>query len=206
MAKPFRVAMITTTFFRNSHAGALGSKFLYGFRTDEGSIEPRVEVASIYIDQIHEEDVGRQIARDFGVPIYESIRGALTLGGDELAVDAVLLIGEHGDYPRTALGQEMLPRRYFFEQICGTIEEAGRVVPVFSDKHFAYRWEDAQWMYERAKELGVPLCAASALPVAWREPAFEHQLGEPIERAMSIGFHMLERYGFHALESLQCHS
>ncbi len=51
------------------------------------------------------------------IPLYESIRAALTLGGEELAVDAVLLIGEHGDYPRSELGQEMLPQRYFFEQI-----------------------------------------------------------------------------------------
>lgn len=34
------------------------------------------------------------------MPIYPSIVKALTLGGSELAVDGVLLIGgEHGDYP-----------------------------------------------------------------------------------------------------------
>jgi len=84
------------------------------------------------------------------------------------------------------------------------IAESGRPVPVFSDKHLAYRWDDARWMYETARQLKVPLWAASALPLAWRRPAFDHPLGEPIDEALSIGFHMLERYGFHALESLQC--
>ena len=38
-------------------------------------------------------------AEEFDVPMYGSINQALTLGGKELAVDGVLLIGEHGDYP-----------------------------------------------------------------------------------------------------------
>ena len=115
----------------------------------------------------------------------------------------MLLIGEHGDYPRSALGQEMLPRRYFFEQICGVIAESDRPIPVYNDKHLSYRWDDAHWMYTTAKQLDIPLWAGSALPVGWRRPNFEHPLDAPIDEALSIGFHMIERYGFHALESLQ---
>lgn len=204
MAEPFQIAAIVTSFPGRSHAAAIVMKFLRGFPTDDGLIEPRTKIASLYIDQRHAEDIGRQVAHEFGVPVYESIRGALTLGGDSLAVDAVLSIGEHGDYPRSALGQEMLPRRYFFEQICGVIADSGRPIPVFSDKHLSYRWDDAAWMYRTAKELGVPLWAASALPVSWRRPNFDHPMGEPLDEAIAIGFHMLERYGFHAIESLQC--
>ncbi|HCL27394.1 MAG TPA: hypothetical protein DIC52_03025, partial [Candidatus Latescibacteria bacterium] len=109
MKHPFRVAAIVTTFFPESHAGVLVTKFLRGFPTDEGLIPPRTQLASLYIDQIHERDVGLQLAQQFDVPVYESIRAALTLGGPELAVDGVLLIGEHGDYPVSELGQEMLP-------------------------------------------------------------------------------------------------
>ena len=201
---PLRIAAVVTTFFARSHAGVLVPKFLRGFPTDDGLIPPRTSIASLYIDQIHEQDVGRQLAQEHGVPLFESVRAALTLGGPELAVDAVLLIGEHGDYPRSSLGQEMLPRRYLFEQISGTIAEAGRSIPVFSDKHLAYRWDDARWMYETAHELEIPLWAGSAVPVAWRRPNWEHALGEPIDEALAIAFHMLERYGFHGLESLQC--
>ncbi len=204
MAQPFRVAAIVTTFFPNSHASVLLSKFLHGFPTDDGLIPPRTQIASLYIDQIHQQDIGRQLAHQFDIPLYQSIRAALTLGGPELAVDAVLLIGEHGDYPRSTLGQEMLPRRYFFEQICGVIGECGRPIPVFNDKHLSYRWDDACWIYETARQLQVPLWAGSALPVGWRRPGWEHPLGEPIHQALAIGFHMMERYGFHALESLQC--
>lgn len=204
MAGPARVAAITTTFFPNSHAGVLAAKFLTGFATDEGLIAPRTRVASLYIDQIHRNDVGLQLARQYGVPVYQSIPGAMTLGTSELAVDGVLLIGEHGDYPRTALGQEMLPRRWLFEQVCGVLAEHGRSVPVFVDKHLSYRWSDARWMYDTARELRVPLWAGSSLPVHWRRPNVEHPLGDPLDEALATGFHMLERYGFHALESLQC--
>ena len=204
MNETLRIAAIVTTYFPDSHAGVLATKFLHGFPTDEGLIAPRTRLASLYIDQIHERDIGRQLADEFDVPLYESIRAALTLGGPELAVDAVLLIGEHGDYPCTVLGQEMLPRRYFFEQICGVIAECGRPIPVYNDKHFAYRWDDASWMYETARQLKVPLWAGSALPVSWRQPNWEHPLGAPIDEALAIGFHMPERYGFHALESMQC--
>ncbi len=115
MSQPLRIAAVVTTFFPNSHAGVLVPKFLRGFPTDDGLISPRSQIASLYIDQIHARDIGLQLAREYDIPVCESIRSALTLRGSELAVDAVLLIGEHGDYPRSALGQEMLPRRYFFE-------------------------------------------------------------------------------------------
>lgn len=204
MTHPFRIAAIVTTFFPNSHAGVLVTKFLRGFPTDEGLIAPRTQIASLYIDQIHQQDIGLQLAHDHNVSVYESIRAALTLGGDQLAVDAVLLIAEHGDYGVTSLGQEMVPRRYFFEQICAVIAAAGRPIPIFNDKHLAYRWDDAQWMVERAQRLGLPLWAGSSIPVGWRQPQWEHPLGAPLTAALAIGFHMLERYGFHALEGLQC--
>ena len=204
MGKPFQIAAVVTSYPPRSHAAVIVTKFLRGFPTDEGLISPRTRVASMYIDQIHEQDIGRQVAQEHGVALYESIRGALTLGTGRLAVDAVLIIGEHGDYPRSQLGQEMLPRRYFFEQVAGVIGEMGRPVPIFSDKHLAYRWDDARWMYETALEQGIPIWAASAVPVSWRSPNFDHPLGEKLDEAVSVGFHMLERYGFHAIEALQC--
>ena len=118
-------------------------------------------------------------------------------------MDAVLMIGEHGDYPRSELGQEMLPRCYFFEQIADTIGEVGRPMPIYKDKHLSYRWDDARWMYERAKRMKLPLWAGSALPVVWRKPNWEHPGGQSLDQTLVIGFHMVERYGFHALEVLQ---
>ncbi len=204
MPEPPRVAIIATTWFPNSHAGVLATKFVTGFATDQGLVSPRTQVVSIYMDQVHERDVGLQLAEHHAIPVFGSIRAALTLGGDELAVDAVLVIGEHGDYPLTRLGQEMLPRCWFFEQVCGVIAESDRRIPVFTDKHLAYRWRDAQWMVEEARRLDIPLWAGSSLPVTWRSPFYEHPLDEPLDEALSISYHMLERYGYHGLEALQC--
>jgi hypothetical protein len=175
-----------------------------GFPTDDGLIKPRVELVSIYLDQIHENDIGRGLAAEHNVPIYQSIRQALTLGGKDLAVDGVLLIGEHGDYPHNEKGQQMYPRRYFFEQICGVFASSGRSVPVFCDKHLSYNWADAKWMYNRAQELSVPLMAGSSLPTCWRQPFLEYALDTELKEAIGIGYGGIESYGFHALETLQC--
>lgn len=200
----FKIAAIVTSYPPGSHASAIVTKFIRGFPTDEGLIPPRTKIVSIYIDQIHENDIGHQIAYMHDITVYESIRAALTLGTGNLQVDAVLIIGEHGDYPKNSLGQEMLPRKYFFEQVVGVMNESDRVVPVFSDKHLSYNWQDAAWIYETACEMGIPFWAGSAIPVSWRRPNYEHVLNEPLDDALVVGFHMLERYGFHAVEGLQC--
>lgn len=199
-----KIAAIITTYFPHSHADVIVTKYMTAFPTDEGLHEPRVTLASIYLDQIDKRDIGVGLAAKHNVPIYPSIRQALTLGGKELAVDGVLLIGEHGDYPHNEIGQHMYPRRYMFEQICGVFASSGRSVPVFCDKHLSYNWDDANWMYTRAKELNVPFMAGSSLPVCWRQPFLEHPLDTHLESAISIGYGGIESYGFHALEALQC--
>jgi hypothetical protein len=201
--KTVKVAAITTTYFPGSHADVIVGKFLRGFPTDDGLLEPRTQVVSLYIDQVHQKDIGLQVAHKFDIPVFESIRAALTLDGPDLAVDAVLLIGEHGDYSLSPLGQEMTPRRYFFDQISAVVIQSGRSVPIYNDKHLSYRWADAEFMYQTARKHKIPFWAASAMPVVWRKPNFQHPLGKPIDHALVIGFHMVERYGYHALEILQ---
>lgn len=199
-----RIAAIVTWYRHRSHADVILGKFLRGFPCDDGLHAPRVEVASIYLDQIPEDDEGRAIAAEFGVPIYDSIPAALTLGGKDLAVDGVLIVGEHGDYAWDEMDRHLYPRRYFFEQAAAVMARSGRVVPLFSDKHLSYNRPDAHWMVERARALGMPLMAGSSLPVAWRRPWLEIPLGARVEAAVSIGYAGLESYGFHALEALQC--
>ena len=127
MAKRLRVAAICTIYFPGAHADVIVSKFLKGWSVDEGYFAPEVDVVSLYIDHVLENDIGLQLAEKFGVPVYPSIRRALHAGGDSLGVDAVLLIGEHGDYPWNERGRHMYPRRYFFEQIAGFFAESGPV-------------------------------------------------------------------------------
>ena len=205
MADRKKIAAVITSYFPRSHADVIVTKFLKGFPTDEGLLPPEVDIVSIYLDQTHfREDMGCAIAEEFDVPMYGSINQALTLGGKELAVDGVLLIGEHGDYPWNEKEQHLYPRKYFFEQICGVFGSSGRSVPVFSDKHLSYNWHDAKWMVDRARELNVPFMAGSSVPLAWRKPWIEYELDTEIETALSVAYSGLDSYGFHALEALQC--
>ena len=199
-----RVAAIITVYRPKAHADVIATKLLKGGSTDDGLVAYDMELVSMYIDHILEDDIGVGYAEEYGVPVYPSIRRALHAGDDKLNVDGVLLIGEHGDYPWNERGRHMYPRRYFFEQIAGVFGESGRSVPVFNDMHFAYDFADAQWMWDRHKELGFPLMAGSSLPLCWRSPWLEHDKGAPIEEAVSIGYGGIEAYGYHALETLQC--
>ncbi|MBI3974575.1 MAG: metallophosphoesterase [Chloroflexi bacterium] len=168
---------------------------------------PRVRVASLYTDQVPANDISRALAERAGVPILPTIREALTLGGPQLAVDGVLLFAEHGDYPFNEKGQHLYPRRRFFEETVVVFRKSGRVVPVFNDKHLAYNWADAKWMYDTAKELDIPFMAGSsmpALPLGWRKPPLELPLGTRVHEALVLAHGGLESYGFHALETLQC--
>ena len=120
-------------------------------------------------------------------------------GAPELAVDGVLIIDEHGDYGMNEKEQKLYPRHAFFEQVCGLFSTSGHSVPVFNDKHLSYSWEQAGWMYDRARELKVPLMAGSSLPVAYRNPWLEYELETPLEEALSMAYGGLDAYGFHAL-------
>ncbi len=73
---------------------------------------------------------------------------------------------------------------------------------MFNDKHFSYSMEDGLWMWNRAKELDIPLFAGSSLVVCYRRPFLEHPKGAPIEDALIISGGGPD--GYHTLEALQC--
>ena len=204
MASRKKIAAVITEYRVPAHADVIVGKFIKGFPTDDGLIEPQVDIVSMYLDQIPDNDIGLQVSEEYDIPIYQSIRAALCLGGSELAVDGVLSIGEHGSYAYNEKGQHMYPRRFFFEQICGVFSTSGRSVPVFSDKYLSYNWRDSKWMYDRAQQLGVPFMAGSSIPLGWRDPWLEHELDAPIEDALVLSFGGIESYGYHGLEALQC--
>ena len=197
------VAAIVTVYRKNSHADVIVSKILNGWKEDGGD-RPALRLASLYVDQFPEGDMSRRLAQEHDFPIVKSISEAITLGTDKVSVDGVLSIGEHGDYPWNDLGQHLYPRRQFFEEITSTFQQCGQVVPVFNDKHPGPRWSDALWMYERAKELGVPWMAGSSLPVSFRDPDITMPLGAKVDACLGVGYSGLDIYGFHTLDFLQC--
>jgi hypothetical protein len=199
-----RVAAIVTWYRNQSHANVLVTKFLQGYELMWAPVHSRLEVASLYVDQVPEDDISRDISTMFGVPIFPTIREALTLGGSQLAVDGVILVGEHGDYPFNEKGQKFYPRRRFFEETVAVFRESGRVVPVFNDKHLAWNWDGAKWMYDTAQELGIPFMAGSSIPITFRCPPVQVPLDAEIEEIVAVGNGPLESYGFHALEMTQC--
>ncbi|MBM3402123.1 MAG: hypothetical protein FJY21_07415, partial [Bacteroidetes bacterium] len=75
---------------------------------------------------------------------------------------------------------------------------------VFTDKALSYSWLDSKWIYDRAKELEVPMMAGSSLPYCWRDKELVHPIGVKIKEAVAIGYASLDAYGFHVTEILQC--
>jgi hypothetical protein len=200
---PKRVAAIVTEYRRHSHADVIVGKILEGYNYD-GKEGPALRLVSMYVDQFPENDMSRNLAQKYKFAITKTIDEALTLGGKNLAVDGVLCIGEHGKYPTNERGQILYPRRRFFEAVANTFARLGRSVPVFNDKHLAATWEDALWMYNRSRQLFVPLLAGSSLPVTWRRPALQLPRHSELVEAVQVGYGPFEAYGFHALEALQC--
>ena len=203
-----RVAAVVTMYTDDarlkSHASVICGRFLEGYTPNGVKVEPRTRIVSMYTQQVPANDLSRGLAATHGFKICSSIREALTLGGDKLAVDAVLLVGEHGDYPTNAKGQKLYPRHELMKGVVEVFRATGQHVPLFCDKHLSYSWAKAKEMWGWSKELKFPLMAGSSIPVTVRVPDLEIPYGARIEHAVSVGYGDLDAYGFHTLEALQC--
>ena len=203
-AAPKRIAIVTTIWTYQSHAQHMGDRFLVGYPRHGQWHHAPLQVVSVYVDQKPAGDLSRQRAVDHGFTIYPTIAEALRCGGDKLAVDGVVIIGEHGDYPHNEKGQILYPRFEFFEQCVDVFERDGRAVPIFNDKHLSYSWQKAAKMVADSKRLKFPFLAGSSLPVTWRLPAVEIPYGAKLKEALMIGVGGSDPMDFHALEAMQC--
>ena len=197
-----RVAAIFTEFRFRSHAYNILENFFRPYLFGGRLVDPGVDIVSFFADQFPNGDMARDAARRFDVPLFDSIEAALCVGGDSLAVDAVLSIGEHGDYPVNELGQKMYPRKRFFDAAVSVMKQANRFVPLFNDKHYSYRWDWAREMVDVARANRMPLMGGSSVPLAQRRPRLGLPRGTRITEAISIHGGPLESYGFHGLEVL----
>lgn len=199
-----RIAIVATVYRYLSHAQHIGDRFLVGYPRDGAWHKPDMKVVSLYVDQKPDGDQSAARAKEFDFQVYPTIAEALRCGGSNLAVDAVLVIGEHGDYPRNDKGQVLYPRYDFVKQCVDVFEKDGKAVPLYNDKHLSFSFEKARWMVDASKRLKFPMLAGSSLPVTWRLPDIELALNAEIESAVMVGYGGPDVMDFHGLEALQC--
>jgi hypothetical protein len=209
--KRLPVAALVTIYHHNSHADVIASRLLLTDTLDGKGRESSLELVSLFRDQKepwagtprHRPDLADGLSAKFQFPIYPDIRSALTRGGDKLAVDGVLLVAEHGEYPRSATGNIQYPKRRFFDEMIKVFKDSNRVVPVFIDKHLGDNWADIKHVYDTAKGMHIPMMAGSSLPGLWRYPPVDVKRGAELKQIVALSYHTLDAYGFHALEFVQ---
>jgi hypothetical protein len=199
-----RLAVVTTEWRNRSHAWHMAERFLVGYPTQGKWHHPPFDVVAAYVDQQPENDLSRLRSKEFGFPIYPTVAEAIRCGGDTLAVDAVLIIGEHGNYPDNEYGQKKYPRYEFFKQVTDVFRRDGRTTPVFNDKHLSWKWDWAKEMVDISRELNFGFTAGSSLPGTWRMPSIDMPYEAEVEEILCLAIGGLDSYDFHALEVIQC--
>ncbi len=201
-----KVAFLGTEVRTHSHAQHFLDRMTLGYGWKGHWIRPRIDVASVYIDQFPEGDLGRGRVARHGLHLVSSIEEALTLGTDDLAVDGVVIIAEHGKYPYNEKGQHLYPRYEWFKEVVRVFERTGKSVPVFNDKHLSTTWERCAEMVADSKRLEFPFFAGSSLPVTRRMPAIDLPHGIPLSESVCVAYGGADSYDIHALETAQCMS
>jgi hypothetical protein len=204
-SRRLRIAAIITEYRKFSHGQHIVDRFLEGYGWNGRHHRPPMDIVSLYVDQRPEGDLTDERAARFPqTQVVPTVADALTLGGSDLAVDGILLVGEHGKYHRNEKGQHQYPRYEMFKQIVSVFRTTGRTAPVFNDKHLSWNWDWAREMYDLSVELDFPFMAGSSLPVTWRTPSIEMPLGAPVREAMCVCYGGVDSYDFHGLETAQC--
>src|SRR6186713_2979790 len=78
-----------------SHADWIIDKLMDGYWWQGAHTPSRVDVVSVYIHQFETSLLGQRVCKAKNIPIYKTVGEAVKLGGSELAVDGVVIVGEH---------------------------------------------------------------------------------------------------------------
>ncbi len=199
-----KIAAITTIYHKYSHSQHIVDRFLEGYGWEGRRHRPAMDVVSLYVEQVGENDLSRERFQRYPqLRRSSTIADALTLGSGKLAVDGVLLIGEHGNYPTNEKGQKLYPRYEFFQQVVEVYRKSGRTAPLFNDKHLSWNWGWAKKMVETSRKMGFGFMAGSSLPVGRRLPSIELPKDAEVEEALSIRSGGIDGGDIHAIEALQ---
>ena len=195
-ARP-RVACVLNVYTPNSHADVFFSRLLDGYRLNGAWHSPRVQAVTFYVDQFPYNDMARDQADEYGIRIVKSVAEAID------GVDGIAVVGEHGQYPRSPLGNFEYPRKRYFDEITREFDRIGAVKPLFNDKYLAYNWADARAMYDRVRAMRIPFLCGSTLPWTWRRPPLEFTPGARFDEMVAISCSDLEEHAYHGIELLQ---
>ena len=204
--KPKTVAFLGTEVRRHSHAQHFLDRLTAGYSWGGRWQKPRVDVASVFIDQFPDGDLGKQRIAKHNLKQLDNIADCLTLGGRDLAVDGVVIIAEHGKYPDNEEGQKRYPRYDWFKQVVKVFEKTGKSVPVFNDKHLSTEWNECAEMVADSKRLGFEFLAGSSLPVTVRFPSIDMPYNADLKESVCVAYGGVDSYDIHALETAQCMS
>ena len=201
--RPRIACLVTYWGLPTSHADWIINKLLDGYWWHGAHTPSRVDVVSVYIHQFDTSLLGQKVCKARNIQIYKSVGEAVTLGGSELAVDGVVIVGEHGNYPTDLKGHWLLPRWWMYQQVMKVFEQSKHSAPVFNDKHLSYNWDDAKWMFDKSRELNFPLTGGSSIPTYFRKPEIELAVDTPIRNSIVVGASPDEGAISHCIDVLQ---
>ena len=186
-----------------SHADWIVNKLIDGYWWKGAHTPSQVDVVAVYVHQFDTSLLAQKVCKAKNIPIFKTVGEAVTLGGKELAVDGVVIVCEHGNYPTDLKGHWLLPRWWIYQQVIKVFEQSKRSVPVFNDKHLSYNWDDAKWMFDKSRELNFPLSGGSSIPIYYRKPEIELAIDTPIKNSIVVGGTGDEGAIFHCIDVLQ---
>ena len=135
-----RIAAITTAYFKYSHADDIITKFIEGYAIAGRTHAPPLRGRRAWqIEQFPEPATSAGGWRPgTASPCSTPPRGALTLGGADLDVDGVLLIGGARRLSRsTRRASSSIPVAGCSTRSSRPSATSARSVPVYNDKHFS---------------------------------------------------------------------
>src|SRR5439155_16562478 len=121
------IATLTTVYRPMSHAYHIAGRFIRGYPRDSRFHVPKHYVRSLYVDQKPDNDLSYEEAQVYDVRLTKSISDALTEGSNKVAVEGVLLSGDHGNYKRNEKGQTLYPSYDWMEQIVSEFRRSRQV-------------------------------------------------------------------------------
>lgn len=196
------IAVLGTVYRPLSCMYHLAGRFLHGWPDADGLHIPAQYVSTLWVEQSPENDVSRTLAREFHFRKTRTIHEAL-INSNRLGVRGVMIVAEHGNYPRNDVGQVLYPKFEIFAQVVAAFHEVGEAVPVYVARHLSHDFDKSKQMVAWSQQLGFPLFAGSPVPFANRTPELNLSSNSEIDEVLIAAYGPVEVGGFDALEALQ---